>query len=436
MKVFTTPKIHELVSTAGKNPGVTPSTTPQSATFLLNTLPTGKLGRFWYYIQAVVIKMVVTFDQAASGGSVVNPDKLWKALASAQIQSPFLGELYAHRNTRGAVLGNIINVIGGGYQAFPMNAQIAATDGDTTVTLFYRIPLALEFLKKAHETSPWTGLLEGGTLEVKCDVSTVFDGDSTGAVIKAPTNFRAWLELQPQPEAVIHTPMHFREYLLPGSTTRHQLLDMGAPDGLKGIDISKGAGLAFLGQLFNPTGLGLSGATTFDIVTGLDIPWRDQDRIDAVDSLFASMYAMKKRNISSGGGGVKGSTITNDYGWPYSIASSNGAAFDATNDNSHSGAMFLPLVTPGYDMETAKLQSVKGARDINITYSATPSSQQRFLSLEFPVFDEGFSEGVKDMLLGGHTPGATLEPKTLNKQVGGVHGVGKLAYVRQKVSVK
>lgn len=273
-------------------------------------------------------------------------------------------------------------------------------------------------------------------MEVKVDLNSVLADDSTGSTTSTPCNFRAFLELQPQPEAVIHAPMHWREYLLPGSTTRHQLLDMGAPDGLKGVDISKGAGLAFLGLLHNPTGLGLGGATTADIVTGLDIPWRDQDRIDGVDAFLASFYAMKKRNISSGGGGVKGTTIVNDFGFPYSIASANGADFLAANDNGASGLMYFPLVNPGYEIETSKLQSVKGARDVNFTYSSVPSGQNRFLSLEFPVFEESFSEGLKDLLLGGHVPGASLEPKTLNKQVGGVHGHGKLAYVRQKVSIK
>jgi hypothetical protein len=436
MKVFTTPKIHELVSTAGKNPSVVPSASGvQTATFLLNTLPTGKAGRFWYYVQALLVKMSVVVTQAGGAGSVINPDKLWKCLASVGVQTPILGELYPHRNTRGAVLGNIIQTLGMGYQAFPLNAQVAAANGNTTVTLFYRIPFAMEILKKSHETSPWTGMLEGGTVEVKCDLNSVLSADSTGVTIAAPCNFRAWLELQPQPEAVIHTPAHWREYLLPGSTTRHQLLDMGSPDGLKGVDISKGAGLAFLGLLHNPTGLGLGGATTFDTITGVDVPWRDQDRIDAPDAFLASLYAMKKRSVSSGGGGVKGTTIGNDFGFPYSIAQGNSADFANAGDGGASGLMYFPIVNPGYEIETSKLQSVKGARDINITYSATPAGQQRFLSLEFPVFDEGFSEGLKDLLLGGHVPGATLGPKTLNKQVGGVHGTGKLAYVRQKVSV-
>jgi len=85
--------------------------------------------------------------------------------------------------------------------------------------------------------------------------------------------------MQPQPEAVVHTPVHWREYLIPGGTTRFSLLDMGAPDGLKGIDLSKGAGLPFLAWLANPTGLGLTGADTVDKISQVDINWRDQDAL-------------------------------------------------------------------------------------------------------------------------------------------------------------
>jgi hypothetical protein len=210
---------------------------------------------------------------------------------------------------------------------------------------------------------------------------------------------------------------------------------MGAPDGLKGTDLTKGAGLAFLGLLHNPTGLGLNGATTFDTLTSMDLAWRDQDRIDAVDAYVASAFEMKLRNPGGNGGGIKGATIPNDKGWPYSIATATDGNFQDTSDGGASGLMFYPLVMPGHGVETSKLQSVKGSRDINIGYTAVPTNQQHLISCEFPVFDPSFSDGLKDLLLGGSTPSATLAPKTLNKQVGGVHGVGKLAYVRQKVSV-
>jgi len=431
MKVHTTPKIHELVSTAGKNPSVTPSTSSlQTATFNLNTLPTGKAGKFWYYAASAVTKVVTTFDQAAMGGSVVNPDKLWKVMASFQVSCPILGELYPHRNTTGAVLGNIIQVLANGYNQFPLNAQIAAADGDTTVTLFYRIPFAMEFLKKPHETAIWTGMLEGGQLECKLALSNVCDGDSTGAVLKAPTNFRCWLELIPSPEAVIHTPAHFRIYETPGSTTRHQLLDMGAPDGLKGIDIGKGAGLPFLAYLTDATGIGLGGADGVDNITGLDINWRDQDRIDAPEAFMAALYMMKRRNVYGNGGGAVGTTIPHDNGWPLALSGTNGPTLMGAQN------YLFPVIAPGFESETSKFQSVKGARDINFAYTSTPSASAKWLSVEMPVFEAGFSEGLKDLLLGGSHPDAVLEPKTLNKQVGGVHGVGKLAYVRQKVTLR
>lgn len=427
MRTLTTPKIHELTATGGgKNPTVTPGASQQSVTFALNSLPAGKQQKFWYYATSIIVKVVTTFDQAASGGSAVNPDKLWKVIASMQLQCPILGELFPHRNTRGAVLGNIIQVMGTEFKQFPLNPQIASTDGDTTVTLFYRIPLGTDFLKKGHETAPWTGLLEGGTLEVKCDVSTVFDSDSPGAVIKAPTNFRAWIEMQPQPEAVVHTPVHWREYLIPGSSTKFTLLDMGAPDGLKGIDLSRGAGLPFLAWLANPTGIGLSGADTVDKITQLDINWRDQDRIEVPEAFMTSMYAMKGRN-QYGAGADTGATIGNDNGWPFALGGTNHPTL-MTSD-----AFFFPLIMPGHSLETSKMQTVKGARDINFAFSATPAAQSRFLSCEFPVFDQGFAQQIKDLLLGGPNPNASLAPKTLNKQVGGTHGVGKLAYVRQKV---
>lgn len=419
MRNHTTPKIHELVSTAGKNPSLTPSTSAQSATFLLNNIPTGKEGKFWYYVTAIVLKVVFTFDQAASGGSAVDPDKLWKVIQSVQIQSPLLGQVYLHANTRGAVLGNIIQYMGFGFNALGTRAQIASSDGDTTVTLYYRIPFAFEFLRKPHECSPWGGFFEGGTFEVKLDTTTVFDGDSTGAVIKAPSNLRAWMEMIPSPEAVVHTPIHWREHILPGSTTKHAIQDMGSPDGLQGIDASKGVGLGGLYYLTNATGIGLSGAGTAANITQFDIPWRDQIRVDVPDALFMSMEAHMGHNRASRNG-------THDAsGFPYTIAATpNGDLNDAA-------ALIVPLVTMGRDLETSKLQTVAGAKEINFAYTATPSGSAHFLGCYFPVYSQDYIA----MLAARIAPGSAgqVAAKTLNKQAGAVHGVGKLAYTRAKI---
>jgi hypothetical protein len=426
MRNHTTPKIHELTSTAGKNPSLTPGTTAQSATFLLNNIPTGKDGKFWYYAMALVIKLVVTFDQAAMGGSAVNADKLWKVVQSIQVQCPLLGQLFLHANTRGAILGNIIQYFGFGYNALPVRPQVAAADGDTTLTLYYRVPFAYEFLRKPHETAPWGGFLEGGTVEVKIDTTTVYDGDSTGAVIKTPTNLRAWLELIPSPEAVIHTPIHWREHITPGSSTKHVIQDMGSSDGLQGIDQSKGVGIAALLNLGNSTGLGLSGSGSLANILSFDIPWRDQDRVDVPEALMIALYAMMGNNRKQ----KPAAPVTTDgAGFPQDIAQAN-----ATGNNDpvfNADGMFFPLIAAGRDLETSKLQTVAGAKELNFTYSSTPSSSNRFLGAYFPVFDEQFMMGLAARI----SPQAQgqLVAKTLNKQAGAVHGVGKFAYTRAKV---
>lgn len=418
MRNHTTPVFHELVAAAGKNPTVTPGTSAQTAIFNLTNIPVGKENKFWYYVTAMILKVVTVVDQPAMGGTAIGADKLWKVVQSVQAQCPLLGQLFSHANTRGSVLGNVIQYLGYGYNATHVRAEVAAADGDTTVTLYYRVPFAYEFLKKPHETSPWGGFLEGGTVEVKFDVSTVLDGDSTGAVTKATTSFRAWLELIPSPEAVIHTPVHWREHILPGSTTRHTIPDLGSPDGLIGIDQTKGVGVAALLYLTDATGIGLSGPDGADNIISYDIPWRDQQRIDAVDASYASLFAMMGHNRTS-------KVPTHDGGgFPYTLAAT------PNGDLNNAQALIFPFIAPGRDLETSKLQTLHGAKDINVGYTSTPSGSCRLLGCYFPVFDERYMMTLAARIAPGSA--GKLAAKTLNKQ-SGVHGVGKLAYVRAKV---
>jgi len=53
------------------------------------------------------------------------------------------GGAVPHRNTRGSVLGNIIQVMGTEYKQMPFNAQVATVNGNTTITQFYRLPSVL-----------------------------------------------------------------------------------------------------------------------------------------------------------------------------------------------------------------------------------------------------------------------------------------------------
>lgn len=418
----TTPEFYELTSNSGKNPSVTPGSSAQTATFMLNNLPTGQNGRLWNYVSAIVLKVVTTFDQPAMGGVAVNADKLWKVLQSIQVQCPILGTLMSHANNRGAVVGNLDQYFGMNYNALPVRAQIAAADGDTTVTLYYRIPFALGFLASPMETAPWTGFLEGGTVEVKLDVSTVFNGDSTGAVIKAPTNFRCWLEMVPSPEPLLHVPFNFREHITPGGSTRHVIQDMGAPDGIQGVDLSKGAGLMCLLMLTDATGIGLGGSDGADNVLSYDLEWRNQVRIDTPDAPFVAFQAMMGVNRRQ----KPAAPVTSDgAGFPYTIAASpNGDANDAQ-------ALIFPLVAPGNEQYTSKLQTVFGAKAINFTYTVTPSASSVFRGGYAYAWDEQFATALA-MRIAPQSAGK-LVAKTLNKQTGAIWGKKKLAYTQAKV---
>jgi len=424
MRNHTTAKFYELVSQQGKNPVVTPGSSPQAVQFLLNNIPTGKEGKFWYYAMSVILKVVVAINQPGSGGAALTDDQLWKVIQSVNLQCPILGQLATHQNTRGSVLGLIMQYFGFGFTRLPLQPVIGAAT-DTTVTLYYRLPLSYEFLRKPHETAPWGGFLEGGTFEVKLDVATVLDADSTGATLTS-ANFRAWLEMIPAPEAVLHTPVHWREHQVPGNSTKHIIQDFGSSDGLNGLDQSKGVGLAHLSYLMNPTGAGLAGSTTADNIISYDIPWRDQDRVDVPDAPFANLQAMlganriNPSNTTLFGGGGQG-------GYPYSDSA-------ATIGNLNAASAFVfPNVSCGRDTETSKLQTVAGAKEINYTFGSggTPSGINRYLGLYFPVFDQQFMQILAQRIAPGKE--RDLVAKTLNKQVGGIHGVGKLAYTRAKV---
>jgi len=428
MRNHTTPKLYELVSQQGKAPTFTAGTAPVSTQFLMQNLPTSKEGKFWYYVTSLCFKLTVIINQPAEGGAVISSDQLWQIVQSVQVQCPILGQTYTHQNTPGALLGNIMQYMGMSYNRAPVTEQIPAADGNTTVTLYYRIPYAFEFLVKPHETSPWAGFFEGGTVEIKVDVSTVLGGISTGAVLTTGS-LRCWIEVIPSPEACIHVPFNFRLHQTPGNSTRQVIQDMGSPDGLQGIDMSKGVGLVSLMYLMNPTGLGIGGSTTADNIVSYDIPWRDQDRVDIPDGPFMSLIAQMGNNREAPAdtaSAVFGASPNG--GFPYSFAAQvQGSLNDAES-------LFFPLVMPGRDTETSKLQTVMGPKESNYTYGSggIPSGINKFLGLYFGVFDEQFLHGLAARIAPAKE--GEIVAKTLQKQSGGKWGVGKLAYVRAKIA--
>src|SRR5688572_22902152 len=124
---YTTPEFIQLASQSGLTPAVTPTAAAQTVQFLLTGLLTGQQGRLWNRCKAIWLEANFTLTQAGGTGVAMNSDQLWKFLQSAQVYTPVLGTLFDHKNTTGAVLGNLIQYIANGYNTVaPARTQIAA----------------------------------------------------------------------------------------------------------------------------------------------------------------------------------------------------------------------------------------------------------------------------------------------------------------------
>lgn len=423
MKNFSTPKIFDLAGPAGKTASLTPGTTPVVATFNCNNLPTGKNGNLWYYATALIVEVRPTVTMASSAGAAINPDELYQIVQSMRVYSPLLGDLFSHTNTPGAQMGTIQQYFGKGFQTNPTLTTIPSTNSASVVpVLKYRIPFAFDFLTVPQDTAPWMGFLEGGLLEVRIDVSTVLDSISTGTTI-GTTTVTAWFEMEPSPEATIHVPNNARRHAnLPGSTKRTTITDVGAPDGLAGVDQSKGCGVASLLYLTNATGIGLGGQAnqTAANITQVEIPWRDQTVTDNPEAFFEAFFTMM-------GPHSRTSVASNFAGFPYTDA-----ATTTTGLLANAQALFFPLISCGREFNTSKMQSVSGAKDLNFNYTTTPTAGPVILGHYFYTFDPAFVAGKLVPLI---KPGAkgVLRVKTKNKQRNVIAGTGKAAYMRLKV---
>lgn len=399
------PFVHDLAASSGLTPSLTPTTSVQSfAAFQLKSLPI-KLRRMWTYMTAICFCLRVGVDQPGST-AVINRDKLFKIIDSAEVVSPLLGTIYSFANTRGAVLGLIIQVFGAGYSLpTPYAVQIANSDADTAVDIYYRIPFALDFLVDPTDTSPLVAFFEGGELKIKLGATTVLDGDSTGAVIEATCNVNAWLEYVARSgPPLLHGPFAWQEYETAGSSTKHRLVNFGLPEALKGI--APGASLGALLMLTDATGMGLSGSDGADNVTSFSSPDLDQEEIRNIDALFLQFLRGMGGHATRAGQGFATSGATG--GFPYTLAATT------ANKLNDAQALFLPLKAPVMGQQLTKLKRFDKPRDILLTYGFTsnPSGTMRHLALAFYSYTEEYKRELARAI---GVDGGTWVPKLASK---------------------
>lgn len=379
MRDHSTPIYKELTAQGADSISIVPGSAQQPGTFNISGIP-AVTGSMRNYLQSANLHFQTTFDPDAAGNAV-SEDKLYKGIASLRLFSPYLGEVYPHNHTRGAVAGHLMQVLGGGYR-YPKGARLqipASTDVDVTIDLYYSLPMSFEFLKKPHEVSQWVGFYDQGLMEAIVDVVSVYDGDYAGAVIKAPTTLRAWFEMLPSPDAFLGVPFQFRERQIAGGGSQPLLKGVGQETNLVGVQ--QGCGLVGLFWLTDATGIGLGGPDGVDNFTQIELPWRGQPLLRNLDGFFLSLKKATRHRAGpiSGAGGV----LHDEAGWPSTMDSTpNG------RPSQNAQQMFFPIVFPGADFETSKAPKAAGDLQVNFTPTVAITNTHRFVSLELMEYTD------------------------------------------------
>jgi hypothetical protein len=328
--------------------------------------------------------LALTLDTDPAGGPI-NWDVLAKGVVSMELISPILGNVFPHFHTRGPTLMHLISVIALRYE-YPQGARSQIplnVDADYTVDLFYVLPIAQECLADPMESAQWTGFYDGGTVEIITAANTIYEDVYPGAVTKAPVTLRCLAEAIPVSREYIGVPNQWRRRQIAGGGSSPVLKNVGGETSMNGI--APGCGLAGLFWLTDATGIGLGGPDGVDALTSIALQWRGLKQNQNLDGFFHYVRkAQEKRTSPISGTGV--SPPEDGANWPSTMGATAAQANGRPSQNSQQ--MFLPIIAPGRDLETAKLQRVLGDLQIDFNTSPAITAPHEFMSWEFLEFSE------------------------------------------------
>lgn len=353
----------DLAANGANSVSVTPTTSITPVQF---TMPAPKYDARGNYPKAmgIAIHLTTTFDQAASGGSVINFDQLPVMVDSFNVLVPILGNTHEQSCYTGPIAKHVVEFGSLGMSYYGgARAQIASTDGDTTVDLYFFLPFMNNQFYSGLQFCPWIGWLANMQVSVNVAASTAIAQFSTGAVIKAPTTLRAWVEAVPTKRLSFPTFSQWRNYQVPAAGSNQALLqNIGQQGGL--TCVVPGSRLASILEMCNVLGLG--GATTADNYTSYQMDQLSQPVTTNVDAFLLDYIDNMGRPQRLRG--ATGATVMHPMaGNPYTLAATPNTVNAAT-------AMFMPWRTPGRDAEIGKQPKYQGNLTAYRTFTSTPSS--------------------------------------------------------------
>jgi hypothetical protein len=352
----------------GKSVAITPGASSQQARFLFSGAPP-RTGKLWNLVTAICIRIVTTLDQPASAGTAIYWDALYSMISSVRVNTKIFGDLFVQQFISGVIAKHIVEFVGSGYCYGSIARQVVpSTDGDTTVELDLTLPIAQYWNAKPGLFALWAGWFEGGFLDVNFAPSTAIATFSTGAVSKTPTTVYAWIEYRPSKELIIPPIPHWRQYYQAASGgTRALLQGVGNDGGLQGVL----DGARLVASFYLTSNLAMGGTTTADNITGIAIPWRDQEITNNVDGFFRQYIRTVLRGHRAVGGGWAAATAQPDAsGHPYTMPSEQAGGLNSAT------AYVMPFVAPERGTDISKLQRVRGNYPIDFNFTTAPTSGQ------------------------------------------------------------
>jgi hypothetical protein len=343
---------------------ITPSSSAEVTKQFKVTASKGSAFGAWIKGTGFTFRYDFTFDQAASGGSAVNWDDLPRVATGLEIVHPLWGTMLTKETGAGPILKHVIEFIGSGYQyaGDGARAQIAASDGDTTCSLYLTYPLCQRYMVRPQDMACWIGWLDQTLLNFTVGLSTTIAAVSTGAVIKTPTTLQCGLDYILDNKLEVPTLAFWHRYQHNAGTNTIRLNAMGSfgPKATKKVERLVG-----LHELMNVAGLG--GATTADNVTRVLFEQRGMDRVVNVDFLVKNY--LKVSGYPRGPKGGNGNNALHDLaGNPYTMAATPNGKLNDSN------LMYFSLMAGSKGQEITKVWKFAGDLTLTQEYTTIPSS--------------------------------------------------------------
>lgn len=383
MRNYGIPQILDLVSDGGTAVSLTPGTAPVSAEFIVSA-PRAGVGDNWPLALNYVTRFRVTVDQAASGGTAMNWDELACVADSFDIKSPVLGNTHPRDTFQGTIAKHLVEFVSMGYNyADGGRTQIASTDGDTTMDVYFILPHAHECGGRPHHFAPWLGWLQNTKIANYLAAANVLDGLSTGAVIKAPCTVQTWIEYVVSDELIMPSINQWHLYETPATGGTTAILNgLGTANGYN--DLLDGSRIAGLYELTGAQGNAkniMGGSATADQYTSYTIPQFSQDVTVNVDAFFSAYRRIIGGHRGPISNAVGVATHDSKSGNPFQMRGGQGTSTGDLMNTAN--ALFIPIRSPGHDMMLTKLMKFFGDLKITRTFSSTPSSGKfRFVTNE------------------------------------------------------